>query len=97
MARIYLSIIALAAIVIYAPIVTYEHVLDDDALIPNHPVLQTPFDVGEILLGRYWGELRLQDTLYRPLTIWTLAFNYWVNTLIGLSGDHPTVYRVTRP
>ncbi len=93
--RLYVLVIVAVALLGYARIVGHDHVLDDYALIPNQPVLQTPFDLEQILMGRYWGDLRSQDTLYRPLTIWTLALNHWVNRLVGLPGEHVTVYRIT--
>lgn len=88
-------VIAVVAIVVYARILPHEHVLDDEALIPHQSALHDPFDIATIFGGRYWGDLRQQDTLYRPLTIWTLAWNNWVNTQLGLPGPHPVVYRVT--
>jgi tetratricopeptide (TPR) repeat protein len=93
--RLYWLIIVGVVIVLYARILTHEHVLDDQALIPNQPALQAPFDVGNLLLGRYWGELRTQDTLYRPFTIWTLALNHSMNRWAGLAGEHQAIYRLT--
>jgi protein O-mannosyl-transferase len=92
--RVYVFVIAVVALALYARVVTHEHVLDDQVMIPNQPVLQAPFDVKQVMLARYWEGLRTQDTLYRPVTIWTLAMNHWANTLVGLPGDHPVVYRV---
>jgi len=93
--RLYVLVIVVVALLGYARVVGHDHVLDDQALIPNQSVLQTPLDMQQVILGRYWGDLRSQDTLYRPLTIWTLALNHWVNTLVGLPGEHATVYRIT--
>ncbi len=95
MVRICVFVIVVVTLVVYGRIVTHEHVLDDRALIPHQKVLDTPFDMADIFLGRYWGDLRQQDTLYRPLTIWSLALNRWENTVLGVSGDHPFVYRIT--
>ena len=93
--RLYVLMIIVVALLGYARGVTHEHVLDDQALIPHQSVLKTSFDMKQVLLGRYWGDLRSQDTLYRPLTIWTLALNHWTNRLMGLPGEHVVVYRVT--
>ncbi|MDA0710039.1 MAG: hypothetical protein O3B73_07515 [bacterium] len=93
--RYYGWIIALVALVLFSRVITHEHVLDDRALIPNHPLLQGPVDVRQILFGRYWANLRTQDTLYRPMTIGSLALAHWVNIHLGLPGDHPVVFRVT--
>lgn len=95
MVRIYVFVIFVVTLVVYGRIVTHEHVLDDRALIPHRKVLNTPFDMADIFFGKYWGDLRQQDTLYRPLTIWSLALNRWVNSVWGVSGDHPFVYRIT--
>ena len=84
--------IFLVAVCLYAGTITHEHVLDDLELIPNQPAIRDPWNVRDILLGRYWGVLREQDVLYRPLTIWTLGVNYWANEVMGLSGEHPAVY-----
>jgi hypothetical protein len=93
--RLYAWVIIVVALLGYARVVTHSHVLDDQALIPHQSVLQTPFDIKQVLLGRYWGDLRSQDTLYRPMTIWTLGLNYWANKQVGLPGEHVAVYRVT--
>ncbi|MCZ6633064.1 MAG: tetratricopeptide repeat protein, partial [bacterium] len=69
-----------------------ELVLDDYALIPHHKALQSPWDLSAIFNGRYWGDLRVQDTLYRPLTIWTLALNAGLNKTLGL--EHPAGYHL---
>lgn len=42
--RLYMLVIAVMALGLYACVVTHKHVLDDDVLIGNQPALQAPFD-----------------------------------------------------
>ncbi|MEE3257728.1 MAG: tetratricopeptide repeat protein [Candidatus Latescibacterota bacterium] len=61
-------------------------VYDDRKLIPANELMHDPWRL-EILVGRYWGEV-LHARHYRPLTVWTLALNFWSNEALGLPGAH---------
>jgi tetratricopeptide (TPR) repeat protein len=71
---------------LYAGTLANELVYDDLKLIPHNPLMRDPWDVRALLMGRYWGEV-LHSLHYRPLTVWTLALNYWTNQVLGLDGD----------
>ncbi len=87
-------VVAGVATLVYVVTVGGELVLDDAALIPHHGALQSPWDLGSIFTGRYWGDLHDNDTLYRPLVIWSLALNAGLNRLVGLPFDFPALYHV---
>ena len=79
--------IAAVAVALYANTLSNELVFDDLKLIPENPQMHDPWDVGGIIQGRYWGEV-LHSRHYRPLTVWSLALNYWLNEKMGLDGGH---------
>ena len=89
-----LSAIVLCACLLYGNTILNEFVFDDAELIPHQTALRTPGDLWAIFSGRYWGELKKSDTLYRPLTVWSLSLNYGVNQVLGLPGVHPVGYHV---
>ena len=88
-----MALVALFACLIYANTLPNELVFDDRELILNQKAIRNPWDLEAILRGRYWDDLR-EDTLYRPLTIWSLALNYRVNLAIGLPGAHPVGFHL---
>ena len=75
-----LTLVALVAYGVYVNALGNELVYDDRKLIPANELMHDPWRVDRILGGRYWGEV-LHSHHYRPLTVWTLAFNYWANDL----------------
>ena len=85
--RVALTLVALVACGVYANTLGNELVYDDRKLIPANELMHDPWRVDQILVGRYWGEI-LHSHHYRPLTVWTLAFNYWANESLGLPGAH---------
>ena len=70
-----LMLVALVAYGVYVNALDNELVYDDRKLIPANELMHDPWRVDRILVGRYWGEV-LHSHHYRPLTVWTLAFNY---------------------
>ena len=82
-----LALVALIACGVYVNALDNELVSDDRKLIPANELMHDPWRVDRILVGRYWGEI-LHSHHYRPLTVWTLAFNYWANEFLGLPGAH---------
>ena len=70
-----LALVALVACGVYVNALDNELVYDDRKLIPANELMHDPWRVDRILVGRYWGEV-LHSHHYRPLTVWTLAFNY---------------------
>src|SRR5207247_10907754 len=42
-----------------------------------------------IFASSYYGTLRHDSELYRPLAVWTLALDFGSNRLFGLAGAHP--------
>ncbi|MCZ6635068.1 MAG: tetratricopeptide repeat protein [bacterium] len=87
-----LGVIVLCACLFYGNTLPNELLFDDAELIPHQNGLRTPWDVGAIFSGRYWGALKKSDTLYRPLTVWSLSLNYGLNRVLGLPGVHPVGY-----
>jgi Flp pilus assembly protein TadD len=71
-----------------------ELVSDDAELIPNNPAAHDPLNVKAIWGGRYWGPVVEHDTLYRPLTTWTIAANHAANRLVGRDGASPAGYHL---
>ena len=89
-----LLIIACAACLLYANTLTNDLVFDDAYVVTGQKAIRHPWDLREIFGGRYYGELREQDPLYRPLTVWTLALNYGANRVLGLPGEHPVGFHL---
>ena len=89
-----LGFIVLCAYLLYGNTLSNELLFDDAELIPHQISLRAPWDVGAIFSGQYWGELKKSDTLYRPLTVWTLSLNYGLNQVLGLPGTHPVGYHI---
>ena len=87
-------LIASIACLLYANTLANELVFDDQRLIEEQMAIRSPWDLSGILGGRYWGETKPEDPLYRPLTIWSLALNHRANRFLGLPGEHPTGFRV---
>ena len=88
-----LLIVALACLV-HVNTVTTELVSDDAVLIPSQEAFHNPWDLEGIFGGLLWGDLLVGQTLYRPLTVWTLALNYRVNEWVGLDGANPIGYHL---
>jgi len=86
--------IALLAIVLFANTVPNALVSDDAEMIAKNPATHHPFDVGSIFGGRYWGGIIQNDTLYRPLSTWTMALNYGVNRALGRPGETPAGFHL---
>jgi protein O-mannosyl-transferase len=92
--RRHLFLIGLAAIVLFANTIPNALVSDDAELIAKNAATHDPFAIGKIIGGRYWGGIIENDTLYRPLTIWTMALNNGLNRLFGLPGAAPAAYHI---
>ncbi len=89
--RTLVLLVAAAAIAAYAN--TLGHTLVyDDVVIRQNPLMQAPGDVLGIFAAPYYGPLRADVDLYRPFTVWTLAWNWGLNRLLGLAGDHPASF-----
>ena len=82
-----LTLAALVACGVYVNSLGNELVYDDRKLIPANELMHDPWRLDRILAGRYWGEV-LHSHHYRPLTVWTLALNFWTNESLGLPGAH---------
>lgn len=67
---------------------------DDAYLTQSAEHCRHPMDFMAILKTPYWGDVG-EHALYRPVVVWTLAFNYLTNTLNGLDGASPFIYRFT--
>ncbi len=91
--RVVLSI-ALVACLLYGNTASNPLVFDDLELISHQKAIRNPGDLQAIFGGRYWGEVREEDVLYRPLTIWSLALNYRANQMLGLPGEHPAGFHL---
>ena len=74
---------------VFANTIPNELVFDDAELIRNNPAAQDPLNLRAIWGERYWGPVVEHDTLYRPLTTWTIAVNYAANRLVGREGASP--------
>ena len=83
-----LLVILLAACVVYANTLSNGLVFDDLEAIPGNPLLQHPSDVAAIFGGVFRIGQR-PGTLYRPLTVWTLAVNDRIGTLMGRPAADP--------
>ena len=81
--RVALLLVASVSILVFAGSGSRELVGDDRELIPDRTTVHQPWNVAAIFSSPYWGP---EDSLYRPLTIWTLALNYGANELLGLPG-----------
>ena len=90
-----LLIIACVACLLYANTLTNDLVFDDAYVVTGQKAIRHPWNLREIFGGRYYGELREQDPLYRPLTIWALALNDGLNRAFGLPGEHPVGFHLT--
>lgn len=84
----------LLGLVVFANTIPNALVFDDAELIPNNPATHDPLNLKAIWGGRYWGPVVEHDTLYRPLTTWTIAANYAANRLVGRDGASPAGYRL---
>ncbi len=87
-------LIACIACLLYVNTVSNGLIFDDQRLIEEQQEIRDPWDLGTIFGGRYWGEIKEKDPLYRPLTIWSLALNHRANRLLGLPGEHPAGYHL---
>ncbi|MDM7917257.1 MAG: tetratricopeptide repeat protein [Candidatus Eisenbacteria bacterium] len=87
-----LAIVAGLAILLYVNLLGNALVFDDAELIRKNEALHRPFDLEAIFGERYWGSVVENDTLYRPLTSLTFAWNYGLNRALGLPGDAPAGY-----
>jgi tetratricopeptide (TPR) repeat protein len=79
---------------VFANTIPNELVSDDAELIPNNPATHDPLNLKAVWGGRYWGPVIEHDTLYRPLTTWTIAANYAANRLVGQQGASPAGYHL---
>ncbi len=92
--RLHRTLLATASIVVvsllvYANAIGNTFVYDDLELLTQNRLIQGgPSHVVDILGNGYWGGARC-DQLYRPLTIWSLAFNSTLNTALGQAGGNP--------
>lgn len=82
------------ACLVYANTLFNELVFDDQLLILEHTAIRDFANLREIWLGRFWGEIWPHNILYRPLTLWTLALNFGLNTWLGLEGPQPFLYHL---
>jgi tetratricopeptide (TPR) repeat protein len=83
----------LAACAAYANTLSNDLVFDDLEVIQNNPLLHDPLDLATIFTGAY----RIGQhpaTLYRPFTVWTLAVNDRMNTLMGRPEADPAGFHL---
>jgi len=83
----------LLSVAVYANTIGNDLVSDDREMLIQNANTHDPLRIKAIFAERYWGTVIQNDTLYRPLTIWTFALNYGTNRLIGRSGPDPVGYR----
>lgn len=68
-------IILIVTIVAFANCARNEFVYDAITIIRDNPRLKSPWHAAEFLGTSYWGEADMQSGLYRPLAIWSFAFD----------------------
>lgn len=79
-------LVAVTAIVVFAPTLANGFAYDDVALVAGDPRVQT-FDMGAILTRGYWGDDALG--LYRPITTLSFAFDW------SIASGSPTWFHLT--
>lgn len=90
----HLLAIVLLSVILYANTVPNALVSDDAEMIGKNAATHDPFRLGAIFGQRYWGGIIQNDTLYRPVTTWTMALNYGLNGLLGLPGGAPAGFHL---
>ena len=76
------ALLVAASLVAYAPTLAAGYAGDDEFIVAANPIV-TEGRIGEALLAPYWPESYAAGTLYRPLTVVSLALEYRVG------GGHP--------
>jgi protein O-mannosyl-transferase len=71
-------LLALLAVAPFLNTFSNTFVLDDVPIIVENPLIRNVGNIGKIFTTNYWGEEKgARDRgLYRPLTVWTYAFDY---------------------
>jgi tetratricopeptide (TPR) repeat protein len=88
-----LAAIVVAACALHVNTLDGALVLDDLHNIPHNRLLEDPSDVTTIFTAAYPRDEEPR-TLYRPLTVWTLALNSRLNTWTGRDAADPVAYHV---
>lgn len=85
-----LPLLLVAAVAIGAYVGTLGHALVyDDSVIAQNELMHHPWNLRGIFASSYYGSLRHDSELYRPLAVWSLALNFGLNRLFQLAGAHP--------
>ncbi len=88
-------IVAVVALAVYANTLGHGLVCDDLEVIPGNPALADPWDVRGLVTSPYrLGQRTLIGLAYRPLTVWSLALNHWVNEAMGRPGEDPVGFHL---
>jgi tetratricopeptide (TPR) repeat protein len=86
--------VAVLGAAVYLNTLGNELVQDDAELIPGNALMRDPWAAGDILTGRYWGELR-NSAHYRPLAVWSIALDHWTNERLGRDGTDVRIFHGT--
>ncbi|MDQ7778408.1 MAG: hypothetical protein RDV41_01705 [Planctomycetota bacterium] len=88
------ALIALAAVVAFYPAFSSSFVCDDLLIVVHNPRTKS-LDLWTILTTSYWGDQDRRVSLYRPLTILSLAFDRALAGAVTGAGLNPAMYHAT--
>ncbi len=92
--RLALLAVAVIAVVAYANTLGHALVYDDAVIVKNR-IMHDPLRIGAIFGSDFYGGTHAHVDLYRPLTVWSFALNWWTNELFGAAGASPFVFHAT--
>jgi tetratricopeptide (TPR) repeat protein len=90
------ALLAVAAIAVIAYVNTLgAGLVYDDTVIVKNAHMHDPWRLAAIFGSDFYGGTHAHVDLYRPLTVWTFAINWWANELFGAAGASPFVFHAT--
>lgn len=89
-----LLVVAAIAVLVYVSTLGHAFAYDDQVILKNSR-MHDPWSLVAIFGSDFYGGTHAHVDLYRPLTAWSFALNWWTNELFGAQGASPFVFHAT--
>ncbi|MFN0242877.1 MAG: tetratricopeptide repeat protein [Planctomycetota bacterium] len=88
-----LAVLAVAVLV-YLNTLGHELVYDDKVIVQT-PGMHDPWKLAALFGSDFYGGTHAHVDLYRPLTAFSFALNWWANGVFGAAGESPFLFHLT--
>lgn len=88
------AILVVLTIAVYGNTLGNSLVFDDVGFLEGNDALRRPWDLAAIFGGQY-HLFDLPTGLYRPLAVWSMTLDTWINLRLGMAPAAPAIFHLT--